>query len=299
MTKQIWLINPRSGGQEGSRIADALRDQVTIAPLEFSRLHEQVAAAADHDQIVVAGGDGTVASVLTSPALPDRPVALVSLGTANDLARELGTLRLFRGKRWEELPPIIRTLEERRLMTWEAEFDGRRRQFCNYLSLGFEGEVVSDFDRWRSGSAVHNRLLNRLMYLWFGLKHLGTRIRVSQLSGDGCEPQIISSTRGIILSNIKSHMGCGFVTIESDPSDALIECIRASSPIDYLRMVACPFGLLPSLKSVHRGSSIELTGLHPRTALQLDGEACAPIEGGRLRVARGRVVRVLGAPSLE
>jgi hypothetical protein len=297
MKKQYWLINPRSGGREGARIAEVLRDQVTVVTLDFSRLHEQIAGAADHDHIVVAGGDGTVASVLTSPALPDRPVALVSLGTANDLAREIGTFRLFHGKRWEELPTIIRDLPEQRLSTWEAEFDGERRTFCNYISLGFEGAVVSDFDRWRSNSSVYNRLLNRLMYLVFGMRHLGARIEGAQIARDSGEVQAVSPTRGIIISNIKSHMGCGFTTLESDCSDSFIECVRVSSPLDYLRMLACPFGFLPSLGSMHRGSCIELSNLPRPTALQIDGEPSVPIEGGQLRVTCGRIVRVLGAVS--
>lgn len=293
MKKQYWLINLRSGQHEGARIAEALRGHVTVVPIDFSRLHEQIAAAADHDQIVIAGGDGTFASVLTSPALPDLPVGLVSLGTANDLTREMGTLALFRSKRWEELPALISNLPERTLSTWDVVFDGQRRSFCNYLSLGFEGAVVSDFDRWRSASPVHNRLLNRVMYVWFGLRHLTTQIRGAKVSADGAAPQMIPATRGIILANIKSHMGCGFATRESDPSDRTLECIKASSPLDYLRMVATPLRLLPSLRSMCRGTQIELTNLPSGTALQLDGEACNSVQAGTLSVTCARNVRVL------
>ncbi len=295
MKKQYWLINLRSGQHQGAKIAEALRGIVTVVPIDFSRLHEQIAAAADHEQIVVAGGDGTFASVLTSPTLPDLPVGLVSLGTANDLAREVGTLRLLRGKRWEELPAIISSLPERALSTWNVSCDGQQRSFCNYLSLGFEGAVVADFDRWRSASTVHNRVLNRVMYVWFGLRHLTTRIRGAQVSADGSTLKSIPATRGIILANIKSHMGCGFATRESNPGDSQIECVKASSPLDYLRMVACPLGLLPSLRSMCRGSQIEVTQLPVGTAIQLDGEASCPILSGGITVSLRSTVRVLSA----
>src|SRR5204862_2064920 len=49
---------------------------------------------ADVDRLVVAGGDGTLNEVLNGPCDPSRtPIALLPMGTANVLARELGLPR--------------------------------------------------------------------------------------------------------------------------------------------------------------------------------------------------------------
>lgn len=281
MKTQCWLVNLRSGRGEGARLAEMLKSRVEIVPLDFSILSEQLRFAAQYDRIVVVGGDGTSASLLTAEQLPDVPVALVPIGTANDLARELGVLRALRGKSWTELPTIIDGFVERVLATWELECDGVCRAFCNYVSLGFEGAVVSDFHAWRSTSNVQSRLLNRLMYAYFGLRRLRGRLRDVVIQQEDGATVACPVTRGLVFTNIRSHMGCGISTAQANAADDILECVVASSPLDYLRMIGSSVGLLPALESLCRGRALRVTEVPKNTSVQIDGEVHGPVRSGQ------------------
>jgi diacylglycerol kinase family enzyme len=91
--RALVFHNPTAGenGHEKDNILSALR----LADIEgsyFSTKKDDIekALGKSADLIIVAGGDGTIAKILK--ALPDRslPVAILPLGTANNIARSLG-----------------------------------------------------------------------------------------------------------------------------------------------------------------------------------------------------------------
>lgn len=97
-TKAALVVNARSrtGQRAGQQAARTLR--ALGLPLgavhqlhDATRLPETVDAAidADHDLIIVGGGDGTVSSVVDVLAHRDVPLGLLPLGTANDFARTM------------------------------------------------------------------------------------------------------------------------------------------------------------------------------------------------------------------
>lgn len=93
MVKVLLCHNPNAGNKGHDR--DSLEAALKLAGHDVryaSVKDEKFVAAFDKsvDLIVAAGGDGTIASVLTQ--IPDRsvPVALLPLGTANNFARSLG-----------------------------------------------------------------------------------------------------------------------------------------------------------------------------------------------------------------
>ncbi len=293
MNRQCWLINLRSGDGKGLQLADQAREYADVVPLQFERLEEQLRAISGYERLVIAGGDGTFSSVLTSMACPDIPAALVPIGTANDLTRDLGTFRLFRGSSVREIVRSIDALREGHLATWNCLSDGQVHPFCNYLSLGFEGAIVTDFDTWRRSSPLKNRTLNRLMYVRFALRHLGPRLREMSVAVKGENPLSIPPTRGVLFSNVRSHMGCGHATKESTPIDDTIECTVVSSVLDYARMVGSLVGLLPHLTAFRRGSDLQVYGIPHNTPMQIDGEPRPPIIGGELAIHFRKFVRVL------
>lgn len=91
--KATLVHNPKSGDGELSReaLTDLLHRAGMTPHYQSSKIGELTAALAEPtDIIVVAGGDGTVAKVLTQ--MPDRgvPVAILPLGTANNIASSFG-----------------------------------------------------------------------------------------------------------------------------------------------------------------------------------------------------------------
>lgn len=297
MHKQLWLINYRSGNWEVGRLAEAMRSRVSVRAIDFPRLQEQVQDAAAFDRVIVVGGDGTCATILGEASdelspLQRAPIGLLPIGTANDLAREVGSYDLCRGVSCDELPQVFESLSERRLAIWELSADDARYGFCNYASLGFEGAVVRDFHTWRTRSKLQNRLLNRAMYTYFGIHHMFSFLPETHLD-TGDTRVACARTRGIILSNIKSHMGIGTLSRESDPFDDVIECIRASSPLAYLHMILAKTGVLPAMRAFHRGRDFALEGLPPGTPLQIDGEAKPAVRQGKVAVRLRGFARVL------
>lgn len=89
----MLLVNPSSG--DGTHTADELRDRITAAGHRVAigerkgpGLQQALDTAAD--LVVVAGGDGTVGRVLKAMAGRDLRLAILPLGTANNIARSLG-----------------------------------------------------------------------------------------------------------------------------------------------------------------------------------------------------------------
>lgn len=99
----IMLVNVRSGGGQGVHVLSACQ-KVPFPPEAYAlsreglsdavrRLHALRAAGA-LPRVVCAGGDGTVTAVvrtLLERGLSSVPVAVLPLGTGNDMARTLGS----------------------------------------------------------------------------------------------------------------------------------------------------------------------------------------------------------------
>jgi len=94
--RRLLLIgNPRArSGEEANHLVpklEALGPEVTFAmPDGIDALHELIRETGPSvDRIVIAGGDGSVAAALPALLEVEVPLAVVPLGTANDLARNL------------------------------------------------------------------------------------------------------------------------------------------------------------------------------------------------------------------
>ncbi len=91
--------------------------------------------------IVAAGGDGTVRKVVTHEAARTRPVAILPLGTANNIARSLGLS--------QELPEIVATWQDaspRPLDLGIAKGPWGRTTFVEGLGFGLIGRTIAILD---------------------------------------------------------------------------------------------------------------------------------------------------------
>lgn len=94
-TSTLLITNPgsRSGDGDIDRAAEKLREQGRVEVVRPERPTDLPAAirerGPDFDRLVLGGGDGTVNLALDALIELDKPVGILPLGTANDLARSL------------------------------------------------------------------------------------------------------------------------------------------------------------------------------------------------------------------
>lgn len=305
--KILVLMNPRSGNREGSTVKEALQGSrsdtaLRVLEIDFHNLDHQLAEAAHVDRLVVAGGDGTVSAVMTHPALPSStPVAIIPLGTANDVARELGLATLWRRFGPKEFFSRILELPDAPCDTWNLVTDSRLIPFAAYCSFGFEGVVVREFSEWRDAqpSTTKGRLVrirNRLTYTTAALKNLRYRLPPLQITTNSGETREIPPVMSLLFTNIRAYMGLGSSTTISSAGDGLIECSATRSVLDYARIVGGAIGgTTTALTPYASSTSLYVAGLGGNTPLQVDGEAVASLTENECRIELRRTIRVVTA----
>ena len=272
---------------------------VTVLAIDFPHLADQLRTLTltntPFDRLVVAGGDGTVSAVLTHAELPDIPIGVIPLGTANDVARELNLVAAWGKLTPHEFVSRLCQLPTTPFATWNLVAGDRTLPFAAYCSFGYEGLVVRDFSAWRSASPLPHsgRFRNRLAYTTSGVRHLGYRLPALDITTNSGETKAHGTGMSLLLTNIRAYMGLGYSNRDSSAQDTLIECSITRSVMDYLRIIGSGVGIAPALTPVARGSSITLSGLPEDVSLQIDGEAVAPLRSSTCRIELRRMVRVV------
>ncbi|KTG35608.1 hypothetical protein cypCar_00043796 [Cyprinus carpio] len=192
MKPLLVFVNPKSGGNQGMKIIRTFMwylnprqvfDLTQGGPREGLEMYSKV-----HNlRILVCGGDGTVGwilSVLDELQLNPQPaVAVLPLGTGNDLAR---TLNWGGGYTDEPVSKILSHVEDGNMVQldrWnlsvepnleasEEERDDHQTDklpinvFNNYFSLGFDARVTLEFHESREAKPerFNSRLRNKMFY---------------------------------------------------------------------------------------------------------------------------------------
>ncbi|XP_043938565.1 diacylglycerol kinase zeta-like [Protopterus annectens] len=192
MKPLLVFVNPKSGGNQGAKIIQSFMwylnprqvfDLSQSQPKEALEIYRKV----PNVRILACGGDGTVGwilSVLDQLQLkPQPPVAILPLGTGNDLAR---TLNWGGGYTDEPVSKILSHVEdgnivqldrwnlhvERNLDSAPEERDDAMSEklpldvFNNYFSLGFDAHVTLEFHESREANPekFNSRFRNKMFY---------------------------------------------------------------------------------------------------------------------------------------
>ncbi|MFD7023069.1 diacylglycerol kinase family protein [Promicromonospora sukumoe] len=195
MTEQVGhiavLVNPASGhgaGADGARAAvERLRSRgAHVKVYQGADAQETVALgrqAVDErpDVVVVAGGDGTVSSVLGPLLSSGIPLALIPGGTGNDLARQHG-IPLDDAAAAADL---VLDGARRRVDTGTVTADdGTVRHFVTVLCAGLDSLTNERTNRmtWPRGPA---RYLAAIYLEWLRLRRFGYRLEPAGVGGSG------------------------------------------------------------------------------------------------------------------
>lgn len=164
----VVVVNSKSGGQLGLLTLTALYGLLNpvqvldlvgegITRLNWYRNTKRL-------MLLVAGGDGTVSSVISAlyddakPWTEPPPVAILPLGTGNDLSITLNWGKSASG--CESLPKMTAMLQEvmqevsnarkSLLDRWTVTIGGKTTYtMCNYVGIGLDAKVAWDFQRLR------------------------------------------------------------------------------------------------------------------------------------------------------
>ncbi|KAM6958437.1 diacylglycerol kinase zeta isoform 3-T3 [Tautogolabrus adspersus] len=191
MKPLLVFVNPKSGGNQGTKILQSFMwylnprqvfDLNQGGPTEGLELYRKV-----HNlKILACGGDGTVGWILSCldelGLNPQPPVAVLPLGTGNDLAR---TLNWGGGYTDEPLSKILSHVEDGtvvQLDRWNLQVEPNQNTgaepdeqqtdklpldvFNNYFSLGFDAHVTLEFHESREANPekFNSRFRNKMFY---------------------------------------------------------------------------------------------------------------------------------------
>jgi len=176
-----------------------------------------------HLRLLVCGGDGTVSWIIS--ALDKMkiekwpPIAILPLGTGNDLARIHGW---GAGYANESLLLILSQVQEAYISLldrWKITMDSRRQKrevkaFTNYMSIGMDALSGIQFHKLReeNPNLFFSRAFNKFWYAIFGLDDTikascSDLPRQVILMADGVEVPIPEDSQALIVLNIDSYLG--------------------------------------------------------------------------------------------
>eukprot|EP01060_Flectonema_neradi_P015060 TRINITY_DN2173_c3_g1_i2.p1 TRINITY_DN2173_c3_g1~~TRINITY_DN2173_c3_g1_i2.p1 ORF type:complete len:388 (+),score=46.05 TRINITY_DN2173_c3_g1_i2:47-1210(+) len=187
-------------------------------------------------KLIIAGGDGTVAwgiqlieayiakfdGKVKSPA-----IAIIPMGTGNDLSRSLGMGPGFRVSTTcccgqTDVEALVKSFDsayEGILDLWDVTMSSggnvfEKRMLINYISVGMDAEIAHKFDTFRTNhpTLCKSRKLNKFWYAMYGFRSLCGQatlntIKKMKLSGSkqSASKLGVPELKSLIVANIDSY----------------------------------------------------------------------------------------------
>lgn len=235
----LVFVNKKSGAQLGvtlKRQLNMLLNPVQVFELSASEGPEiglSFFKNVSHFRVLVCGGDGSVGWVLDAierqTYVSPPPVAILPIGTGNDLARVLSWGGGYGAvKRQGGLTMVlsqidhaaVTMLDRWQVMITEKSYnDGRESKkttkgMNNYIGIGCDAKVALDIHllREESPEKFYSQFMNKMLYAKEGAKDFVDRTCADlpwqlRLFVDGLEVHIPKDIEGVLVINIGSYMG--------------------------------------------------------------------------------------------
>ena len=318
----LVFINPKAGGRQGEAlfpVFQQLLNPAQVFDLMACRGPMQGLVAMRNVAnfiIVCCGGDGTVGWIMQEldkvefPGGYQPPIAVIPLGTGNDLARSLGWGGGYEG---EDIHDILVELAAGKIYPmdrWQLRITGAEGSgedpseagevsshnkvsvLNNYFSIGLDSKLALKFHTAREANPgkFSSRLYNKYYYGKVGAKQLLCGCGEVSLSSvisvqvDGAEIDL-GSAQGICILNLPSYAaGCDFWGKPSSSTgfsvaavdDKMLEVVTISSTF-HLSRCTSKKRFIGSPKRVAQGAVVTITRLPdaPPLPMQVDGEPWA------------------------
>nr|HDN00889.1 hypothetical protein [Deltaproteobacteria bacterium] len=312
----LFLINPMAGGRAGEKIASELKRSLHVRDFrkhvvftDPERLKTQILSlAAGRDLVVAAGGDGTVSAIACILGTLDSPppLAILPLGTGNDLARSLGWWKVWKLGSLDYFWSGIIAGKVEAMDLWSCEgYSG----FIGYAGFGLDARIVASVSRIRMRSLCHNfgRRWNQFLYVAVGLKYIlllmlkfgSTGMDICFFDKKGNMNRIrLRDHAALILSNIDRYAGGGALASTCCWNDGKLEAYVIPTVRAYLGLLLRGrIAYLANPKANYKACSVKIIGKQ-NLPLQLDGECmeeCA--EGDDIKIQNVRALPVLVPPA--
>lgn len=298
----IIVANPKSGSNRSDEVLSLFRgllNPIQVVDISSTSPESVVRWLPPRCRILVAGGDGTVAWVMNSLfSFPHvkAAVAILPMGTGNDLSRVLG---------WgagghtsldaHSIISSVRQANHQPLDRWKVTIMPKRSRLAryrqprvlyayNYASIGVDAQVALDFHHARSQFLYRyaSRTLNYMAYAFLGVGRAlddggcgGLERRLCVWVGAARDPLALPPLQALVALNIPSwgagvdlwSMGSEDGVGEQSIHDGKLEVVGISSSFHIARLQC---GLAEPYRFAQASSlKIELEG---SCAMQVDGE---------------------------
>lgn len=269
----LILWNPSAGSAEKAsalRAALEQRRECTLREVTSRQAVVNTARSAVENQfdlIVAAGGDGTINAVVNGLSEHDGelPLAILPLGTGNDLARTLAI-----PDDADLAAELVSSGQVRRIDRVCLETGGRRTHYVNMASAGFSGEVL----RWTTEEI--KKWWGSLAYVRGVAEKIGELQAYQVILSMDNQPVMHEELYNVVLANGRTTSGGMMLAPYANVEDGLLEVLllRADGVVD-LAVLAAEFFARRHLEGERiiygRASRVQIQS-EPPMPFSLDGD---------------------------